>query len=247
MINFGFGLFFVGIMVGLVGIGGFVDTRKVDRRFKTGYKNNEPDTRNFGRAGKRVLYGIGICITGAAIISLTSPSEHSSSASANETPSQAVQESNNKITTANPVVAIEPQGASPQVDNRPSDSGVALGSNERVVAPEVTTATAGSESSVASTISAQDVTAHPSAAGISCAEDGTFFGANVCRNQALATAYTSELKEYEAAQARIGGKDVGVRVEQEAWLEKVTKECVDSACLTAAFDSRIADLRSRYR
>src|ERR1700680_3632566 len=67
----------VGIVTTLVGVAGFVDTRKVDRRYKTGYKYNEPDTRNFGRAGKRVLYGIGICIVGCAVVGLSSPSPRS--------------------------------------------------------------------------------------------------------------------------------------------------------------------------
>ncbi|MFP3710073.1 lysozyme inhibitor LprI family protein [Paraburkholderia sp. SIMBA_009] len=61
----------VGALVALAGVGGFIDTRKADRRFKTGYKNNEPDTRNFARAGRFVLYGIGICVIGAAINSFT--------------------------------------------------------------------------------------------------------------------------------------------------------------------------------
>lgn len=63
-------LIILGILVALAGFGGFVDTRKADRRFKTGYKNNEPDTRNFGRAGRFVLYGVGVCVIGAAINSL---------------------------------------------------------------------------------------------------------------------------------------------------------------------------------
>jgi uncharacterized protein YecT (DUF1311 family) len=57
----------IGLLMILMSIGGFVDTRKVDRRFKTGYRNNEPDTRDFGRAGKTLLYGIGVCLVGGAI------------------------------------------------------------------------------------------------------------------------------------------------------------------------------------
>jgi hypothetical protein len=71
MAAIGSGIILVGVLAAVVGVGGFVDTRKVDRRFKTGYRNNEPDNRNFGRAAKRVLYGIGICIVGAAVNNLT--------------------------------------------------------------------------------------------------------------------------------------------------------------------------------
>lgn len=54
----------IGLLASLVGIGGFIDTRKVDRRFKTGYKNNEPDSRNFVRSGKVLLCGIGLFLFG---------------------------------------------------------------------------------------------------------------------------------------------------------------------------------------
>lgn len=60
----GNGLVGMGVLVSLIGIGGFIDTRKVDRRFKTGYKNNEPDSRNFSRSGKILLCGIGLFLFG---------------------------------------------------------------------------------------------------------------------------------------------------------------------------------------
>ncbi|WP_249277490.1 lysozyme inhibitor LprI family protein [Pandoraea sp. PE-S2R-1] len=61
----------IGLLAIVIGVFGFVDTRKVDRRYKTGYKHNEPDTRNFPRAGRRVLWGVGFCIVGAAVNNLT--------------------------------------------------------------------------------------------------------------------------------------------------------------------------------
>ncbi|ALK32318.1 lysozyme inhibitor LprI family protein [Burkholderia plantarii] len=57
----------IGALASLIGISGFMDTRKVDRRFKTGYKNNAPDTRNFGRASKILLCGIGIFLVGLLV------------------------------------------------------------------------------------------------------------------------------------------------------------------------------------
>ncbi|WP_230939780.1 lysozyme inhibitor LprI family protein [Burkholderia territorii] len=54
----------IGVLASLIGIGGFIDTRKVDRRFKTGYKNNEPDLRNFGLSCKILLSGIGLFLVG---------------------------------------------------------------------------------------------------------------------------------------------------------------------------------------
>ncbi|WP_186237330.1 lysozyme inhibitor LprI family protein [Burkholderia gladioli] len=81
MENFGIGLILIGVLMALAGVGGFMDTRKVDRRFRTGYKNNEPDTRNFGRSGKILMYGVGVCIIGAAINNYTHSDRATSSAS----------------------------------------------------------------------------------------------------------------------------------------------------------------------
>lgn len=78
MAALGVGLIVVGALVALAGVGGFIDTRKVDRRFKTGYKNNAADTRNFGRADKFLLYGVGVCVIGAAINSITGAKDETS-------------------------------------------------------------------------------------------------------------------------------------------------------------------------
>ncbi len=67
MVTLAHGLIGIGVVASLVGMNGFVDTRKVDRRFKTGYKNNAPDLRNFGRSGKILLCGIGIFVFGLAL------------------------------------------------------------------------------------------------------------------------------------------------------------------------------------
>lgn len=86
-----------------------------------------------------------------------------------------------------------------------------------------------------------------SAPVVACKDDGTFFGKKVCQNPALAESYRRELMEYEAAQRRLGGVDNGIRIEQERWLESVVHDCVNTQCLTSAFDKRAADLSARYR
>ncbi|MFM0277721.1 hypothetical protein P0D75_06830 [Paraburkholderia sediminicola] len=241
MSNFGVGLFLVGVLTGLIGVGGFFDTRKVDRRFKTGYKNNEPDNRNFGRAGKRLLYGIGICIVASAIIRLSSPSERTlSTTQVDNVASQPEVVASSQAEVSNPVVTLDPQQA-----EQKSDSGVALSSNERVVAPESVASALAPESPPLAQVQAASQQSGQESAG--CIEDGTFFGANICKSATLAAAYDRELKEYEAAQSRIGGKDIGVRIEQQNWLDQVIKSCSDMTCLTEEFDARIANLRSRYR
>ncbi|MFL9898883.1 hypothetical protein PQR71_12065 [Paraburkholderia fungorum] len=239
MDNIGVVLVLLGIVTGVVGIAGFFDTRKVDRRFKTGYKNNEPDTRNFGRSRKRVLYGIGICIVGMAVNQLTTPSQRSSdTAPANTVNSLQAATVTPADASSNPVVALDPQRA-----EQKTDSGVTFGTNERVVTADSVAAA----SSPTEAPPVQDASTQAEPEAVSCLDDGTFFGANVCKSASLAAAYDQELKEYDAAQARIGGKDVGVRIEQQNWLEQVAKECADMPCLTNAFDARIASLHSRYR
>lgn len=244
MSNFGIAVLFFGILVALAGIGGFFDTRKVDRRFKTGYKDNAPDNRDFGRSGKHLLYGVGISIVGAAIISLSSPSSSQSAATASQSESSASTAA--PASDATPVVSnrveLDPNATAPK-----PDSGVALGANERVVsqASEATPDPASSEKE--SVTVDQTAAVSPEIINAKCVDDGTYFGANVCKSATLAAAYELELKEYDAAQARIGGKDAGVGVEQQIWLDKVTKSCEDMECLSKAFDARVTDLHLRYR
>jgi hypothetical protein len=118
----------VGVLAAVVGVGGFVDTRKVDRRFKTGYRNNEPDNRNFGRAAKRVLYGIGICIVGAAVNNLTPPTTDSSppaQVQSSTAPNETV--ASDPVAPTNGVVKLNPNDA-----QNDSNTGETVASNEQI-------------------------------------------------------------------------------------------------------------------
>lgn len=120
MAALGICLIVVGTLVALAGVGGFVDTRRVDRRFKTGYKNNEPDTRNFGRAGKFLLYGVGVCVIGAAINSITGANDETSPEAAINDQSPSVTQSSQTSTsesnesTENAVTPNQTAPAAPQ-------------------------------------------------------------------------------------------------------------------------------------
>lgn len=103
-----------------------MDTRKVDRRFKTGYKNNEPDTRNFDRAGRLLLYGVGVCVIGAAINSLSGSKDETPPVAAisdqnaplmqsAQVPASDTAASTGDVAAPNPTVAQTPE----------SDSGIA--------------------------------------------------------------------------------------------------------------------------
>nr|WP_159839100.1 peptidoglycan-binding domain-containing protein [Burkholderia sp. 8Y] len=86
-----------------------------------------------------------------------------------------------------------------------------------------------------------------SAVSVPCSQDGTYFGSNVCSNVLLSSTYQREQQAYKAAQSRLGHVDNGVRIEQERWMDTVTRSCRDAQCLTAAFEKRATDLDSRYR
>ncbi|NIF77128.1 hypothetical protein F3J20_06905 [Paraburkholderia sp. Cy-641] len=143
MAALGSGLMVVGVLTALVGVGGFVDTRKVDRRYKTGYKNNEPDTRNFGRAGKVLLYGIGICIVGAAINSFLDSKEGASPAAAVESQSAAAPESVQAAASdasPSPAAVVKLDPSATQTFQQSPD---VLSSNERILNSDTTLAERG--------------------------------------------------------------------------------------------------------
>jgi hypothetical protein len=204
MINLGGGFIVAGILTAAMGLSGFIDKQKVERRSKAGHENDESDHRHFGRSEKCVLFGIGLCIVGAIVISVTMPSERRSSpASAGDVSSP-----------DSPAVTA----------TMPASSKAATPSSGRV----------------------RDTSSQANTATLSCVDDGTFFGANICKSRTLAAAYDLELREYEAVQASVGGTDMRVRTEQQVWLDTVRKTCPDMTCLTAAFNARIADLLERY-
>lgn len=133
MAALGSGLMVAGVLTALAGIGGFIDTRKVDRRYRTGYKNNEPDSRNFGRAGKILLVGIGMCFIGGAVNNLVDSHDgtiaSSSSQSQIATSPEPVQSAASDTSShASVVVKLDPNDA--QASQQNSD---ATSSNERVL------------------------------------------------------------------------------------------------------------------
>jgi hypothetical protein len=237
-------LWFAGAGAFLVGVGGFVDGRKRDRRFKTGYKNNAADTRTFGQAAKRVMWGIGICIVALALTGLTSTNERQQPDATADAP---VPASSTTDTSASAGSDSAPSGLvtiPSSDDSTASSASVSLNTNEQVVqaapvpAPSLSVGVSSAVQSAPNVIEGGSHTA--------CSDDGTFLGNNICKSPTLAAIYQKELEEYEAAQSRIGGADVGVRMEQERWLAQVAQDCPDMQCLTAAFDKKIADLSSRY-
>ena len=82
---------------------------------------------------------------------------------------------------------------------------------------------------------------------VPCQNDGTYFGQAICKSTALSQEYERMAQEYQAAQSRIGGDDVGLRIEQERWFLNAKKVCNNDSCLLQTLASRSAELASRYR
>lgn len=108
MSSLGIILIVVGVLTLFVGVSGFADTRKVDRRYRTGYKNNEPDTRNFPQARRRMLWGVGIVIVGLAVNSLTGARDAAPKEGA--APTTNVSEQAGSSDAASPIVEAATQG-----------------------------------------------------------------------------------------------------------------------------------------
>ncbi|MDR6502264.1 uncharacterized protein YecT (DUF1311 family) [Burkholderia ambifaria] len=165
----------VGVLTAVVGVAGFVDTRKADRRYKTGYKNNEPDTRNFGRAGKVLLYGIGICIIGAAVNSVLDSKDGVSPAATVESQSAVAPEpvltaaSDANLSSA-AVVKLDPNAA--QMSQQSPD---ALASNERISNSDAVTADGSKRSQLSQNGSVAD------AGATSVGQSQTFLTSFDCR------------------------------------------------------------------
>jgi len=217
-------LWIVGVVAILAGWGGFVDTRSVDRRFRTGYKHNAIDTRNKPRAQKRLLFGIALCFVAAGLGSLHTASQ----STAPEMQIAAAPASSDRVPEV-PVNASSPV----EIANVPQAMPNSIQPTNE--APAMTqTIVASAPASILNT-------------RVTCDADGTYFGQVVCQKDALSSEYKRVLEEYEAAQSRLGGADLGVQREQERWLAKVKQDCVDESCLLTAFGNRAAELSSRYR
>lgn len=140
MAALGSGLMVVGALTAFVGVGGFVDTRKVDRRFKTGYKNNERDNRNFARAGKIMLYGIGICIVGGAINNFLDRSSGSAMSSIHQSQGASTPETVQSVASESEAAATGMVKLDPNYAQSPQQSADATSSNERVLNADAATA-----------------------------------------------------------------------------------------------------------
>ncbi|VVE50975.1 Lipoprotein LprI [Pandoraea communis] len=128
MDSLGIILIVIGVLTFFVGASGFADTRKVDRRYKTGYKNNAPDSRNFPRARRRVLWGVGIVIVGLAVNSVSRTHDVAPQAESTPTTNVPVQAGSSAI--ASRITETSTQQADTTLIHSTNSE---LASNERIV------------------------------------------------------------------------------------------------------------------
>jgi uncharacterized protein YecT (DUF1311 family) len=230
----------VGVLTAIVGVGGFVDTRKVDRRYKTGYRNNEPDTRNFGRAARRVLYGIGICIVGAAVDNLTDSKTDSSppvQVQSSSAPNQTV--ANESDASTNVVVKLDPNAAQ-------NDSGARepVASNERIEStgaqssgyvPQTGSSGADGISTDAATTEAQP---HTYATSFDCRRASQDDEKTICGDAGLAAMDRQLSQLYDASLKTIDDPQA-LKQSESDWLIRRHMCDKDLDCLRRAYDERI--------
>ena len=239
----GIGLIVIGALIALAGIGGFIDTRKVDRRFKTGYKNNEPDTRNFGRAGRFLLYGVGICVIGAAINSLSgSKDEAPPVASTSDQSAQVMQsaqapasdttESTENVATPNPTVAQPPA----------SDPGVAAvdetSQSSEAIAPALDSHDQPSQNSASDENSAQAAPGQAFTTSFDCRRAKADDEIAICGDAGLAAMDRQLGQLYDAAMKTISDPQA-LRQSESDWV--ITRHMCNSdvECLRHAYGERI--------
>jgi len=83
------------------------------------------------------------------------------------------------------------------------------------------------------------------AAGFDCAKAATKVEKQVCADVALSKLDGELAAEYQAAKLR-ADRPTALKAEQQAWLAK-RNACKDLACLRAAYEGRLAELRERER
>ena len=134
-----------------------------------------------------------------------------------------------------------PDVAAPAGSQQITSTEIPFQTPQPVVPPPPTTQAEASPTSVQSNASVAERTLVP------CQDDGTYFGQIICKNAVLSQEYQRMTQEYQAAQSRIGGDDVGLRIEQERWLLSAKQDCNNDSCLNQALSSRVVELASRYR
>ncbi|WP_063902337.1 lysozyme inhibitor LprI family protein [Burkholderia ubonensis] len=235
MAAIGGGMILIGILTTIVGVSGFVDTRKVDRRFKTGYKNNEPDTRNFGRAAKRVIYGVGICIVGAAVNNLTD----SKTSSPPLPQAQSTSEPNETVASKagvspNGVVKLDSNAArstSNTGDTRASNEGIVIESPLSGNALQPATSESGGATAV-------DVQPRTYVTSFDCTRASQDDEVAICGDAGLAAMDRRLNQLYEASMKTISDPQA-LRESESDWLIKRRMCNKDLDCLRYAYGERI--------
>ncbi|NIE63176.1 hypothetical protein [Burkholderia sp. Ax-1719] len=243
MADLGSGMLIVGALTTLAGIGGFIDTRKVDRRFRTGYKNNAPDNRNFARSGKVLLCGIGICVIGSAINSRFDSSDTSGS-------SNPVQTQVAPASDAVPAMASDAGASAPIVvkldPNAAQDAqqySSAVPSNERVLNSDATPADGGNtqQSSQDSAVSPDTASASPSqtfATSFDCKRASHDDEVAICGDAGLA-AMDRQLGQLYSTTMKTISDPQALRQSESDWV--ITRRMCNSDvdCLRHAYGARI--------
>ncbi|WP_175812565.1 lysozyme inhibitor LprI family protein [Burkholderia contaminans] len=216
----------IGVLASLIGIGGFIDTRKVDRRFKTGYKNNEPDSRNFGRSGKILLCGIGLFVFGLVV---------------NRMSDSDVQATGNEVTHEGRAPADLPiaDSAKPTTENVLSEVHASTRSASRVSKSERPSFEISEQSSGVSKAPADRAVQTPTfATGFDCSRASHDDETAVCHDRGLA-AMDQRLTQLYAAALQTVSDPEALRQSELGWIATRHQCGKDLDCLRRVYGERI--------
>ncbi|WP_236862411.1 MULTISPECIES: lysozyme inhibitor LprI family protein [Burkholderia] len=214
------------MLASLIGIGGFIDTRKVDRRFKTGYKNNEPDSRNFGRSGKILLCGIGLFVFGLVV---------------NRMSDSDVQATGNEVTHEGRAPADLPiaDSAKPTTENVLSEVHASTRSASRVSKSERPSFEISEQSSGVSEAPADRAVQTPTfATGFDCSRASHDDETAVCHDRGLA-AMDQRLTQLYAAALQTVSDPEALRQSELGWIATRHQCGKDLDCLRRVYGERI--------
>ncbi|NHV28763.1 lysozyme inhibitor LprI family protein [Burkholderia sp. D-99] len=216
----------IGVLASLIGIGGFIDTRKVDRRFKTGYKNNEPDSRNFVRSGKILLCGIGLFLFGLMVNRISDTDMQSTRAE--------VTHEDRVAGGLSTVDAAKPTNENLLPDVHPSDRSASSMSSAGRPSIEISEQNGGASDAPVD----HAVQAHTFATSFDCSRASYDDESAICHDPGLA-AMDRRLAQLYAAALRTVPDPESLRQSESEWVATRHQCGKDLNCLRRAYGERI--------
>lgn len=222
----------IGVLASLIGIGGFIDTRKVDRRFKTGYKNNEPDLRNFGLSSKILLSGIGLFLVGLTANRILDPEIAPIRSLQSRTDTSYTAGNERDITAAN---ITQPKSGNPSLDGiHTSSQSISDMSDPTSASPEIS----GHSNDTSDAVNDPAVPTRTFVTSFDCLQASHDDEWAICHNPGLAAMDRRLAQLYSTALQNISDTEA-LRQSEANWVTARHQCGKDLDCLRRAYGERI--------